>query len=137
MNKFFLDSAYAIALSAVTDQYHKKAEILARQIETDAIQMITTRAVILEIGNALARLRYRAAAIELLDSLEEDPNVKIIALSEELYNRAMELYRQRPDKEWGLTDCVSFVVMQDYGITEVLTTDEHFKQAGFKALLIE
>ena len=99
--------------------------------------MITTRAVILEIGNALARLRYRAAAIELLDSLEEDPNVKIIALSEELYNRAMALYRQRPDKEWGLTDCVSFVVMQDYGITETLTTDEHFKQAGFRALLIE
>ena len=137
MNKFFLDASYAIALSAVTDQYHKKAEILARQIETDAIQMITTRAVILEIGNALAKLRYRAAAIELLDSLEEDPNVKIIALSEELYNRAMELYRQRPDKEWGLTDCVSFVVMQDYGTTEALTTDEHFKQAGFRALLIE
>jgi len=137
MNKFFLDAAYAIALSAVTDQYHKKAEILARQIETGAIQMITTRAVILEIGNALARLHYRAAAIELLDSLEEDPNVKIIAFSEELYNRAMELYRQRLDKEWGLTDCVSFVVMQDYGITEALTTDEHFKQAGFRALLIE
>ena len=137
MNKFFLDAAYAIALSAVTDQYHKKAEVLARQIETSAIQMITTRAVILEIGNALARLRYRAAAIELLDSLEEDPNVKIIAFSEELYNRAMELYRQRLDKEWGLTDCVSFVVMQDYGITEALTTDEHFRQAGFRALLIE
>jgi hypothetical protein len=137
MNKFFLDSAYAIALSALTDQYHNKAEILARQIETEAIQMITTRAVILEIGNALAALRYRAAAIELLDSLEEDPNVKIIALSEELYNRAMKLYRQRPDKEWGLTDCVSFVVMQDYEITEALTTDEHFKQAGFRALLIE
>lgn len=137
MNKFFLDAAYAIALSAVTDQYHKKAEILAGQIETDAIQMITTRAVILEIGNALAKLPYRAAAIELLDSLEEDPNVKIIALSEELCNRAMELFCQRSDKEWGLTDCVSFVVMQDYEITDALTTDEHFKQAGFRALLIE
>ncbi len=103
MNKFFLDAAYAVALSAVTDQYHKKAEILAIQIETDAIQLITTRAVILEIGNALARLRYRAAAIEILDSLEDDPNVEIIAISEGLYNRAMELYRQRPDKEWGIT----------------------------------
>jgi predicted nucleic acid-binding protein len=89
--------------------------------------LITTRAVILEIGNALARLRYRASAIELLDSLEEDPNVKIVPLSEELYNRAMELYRQRPDKEWGITDCISLA----------LTTDEHFKQAGFRSLLIE
>ena len=85
----------------------------------------------------MARLRYRDAAIELLDALEEDPNIKIIPLSEELYNRAMELYRQRPDKEWGITDCISFVVMQDYELTEALTTDEHFKQAGFKALLIE
>lgn len=137
MNKFFLDTAYAIALSAVTDQYHQKAEILSSQIEKEAIPLITTRAVILEIGNALAKLRYRAAAIELLDSLEEDTNVEIIPLSEELYSQAMELYRQRPDKEWGITDCISFVVMQDYGVTDALTTDEHFNQAGFKALLIE
>jgi len=137
MIKFFLDAAYAIALSAATDQYHQKAEILAKQIETEAIPLITTRAVILEIGNALARLRYRAAVIELLDSLEQDPNVEIISLSEELYNRAMELYRQRPDKEWGITDYIAFVVMQDYGLTQALTTDEHFGQAGFKALLIE
>ena len=136
-NKVFIDSAYAIALSAVTDQYHQKAEMLAKQIETSGNALITTRAVVLEIGNALARLRYRNAAIELLDSLEEDPNVEIIPLSEELYDRAMEFYRQRPDKEWGITDCISFVVLQDYGLTEALTTDEHFKQAGFRALLIE
>jgi hypothetical protein len=136
-NKVFIDSAYAIALSAVTDQYHQKAEMLAKQIETSGNALITTRAVVLEIGNALARLRYRNAAIEILDSLEEDPNVEIIPLSEELYDRAMEFYRQRPDKEWGITDCISFVVMQDYELTEALTTDEHFKQAGFKALLIE
>ena len=137
MNKFFLDAAYAIALSAVTDQYHRKAEFLARQIETEAIPLITTRAVILEIGNALAKLRYRAAAIELLDSLEEDAKVEIVPLSEELYDRAMELYRDRRDKEWGITDCISFVVMQDHALTEALTTDEHFKQAGFRPLLIE
>jgi len=137
MNRVFLDSAYAIALSAVTDQYHQKAEILAKQIETSGNMLITTRAVVLEIGNALARFRYRNAAIELLDSLEEDPNVEIVPLSEELYNGAMKLYRQRADKEWGMTDCISFVVMQDYELTEALTTDVHFKQAGFRALLIE
>ena len=85
----------------------------------------------------MAKLRYRAAAIELLDSLEEDANVEIIPLSEELYDRAMELYRDRRDKEWGITDCISFVVMQDHALTEALTTDEHFKQAGFRALLLE
>jgi predicted nucleic acid-binding protein len=58
----------------------RKAEILAKQIETEAIPSVTTRAVVLEIGNALARLRYRVAAIDLLDSLEQDPGVEIIPL---------------------------------------------------------
>lgn len=63
MNKFFLDASYAIALSAVTDQYHQKAELLAKQIETEAIPLITTMAVVPEFGNALSRVPYRAAAI--------------------------------------------------------------------------
>ena len=136
MDKVFLDAAYAIALSAPNDQYHALAEILAEQLEAERTQLITTRAVVVEIGNALAKLRYRNAAIELLDSLEEDPNVEIIQISEELYKRAFLLYRERPDKEWGLTDCISFVVMNDRGLMNVLTTDEHFKQAGFNTLLL-
>jgi len=71
----------------------------------------------------------------LLDSLETDPNVDILPVSEPLYARALQLYRERPDKEWGLTDCVSFLVMRDRRLTEALTTDEHFQQAGFRALL--
>jgi predicted nucleic acid-binding protein len=136
MDKVFLDAAYAIALSAPNDQHHEFAEILAEQIEMEGTQLITTRAVVLEIGNALAKLRYRNAAIELMDSLEEDPNVEIIPISEEIYRRAFQLYRERPDKEWGLTDCISFVVMKDRGLMNALTTDEHFKQAGFNALLL-
>jgi predicted nucleic acid-binding protein len=136
MDKVFLDTAYAIALSAPSDQHHGLAEILAEQIETESTQLITTRAVVLEIGNALAKLRYRNAAIELLDSLEEDPNVEIIPILEELYNGAFQLYRERTDKEWGLTDCISFVVMKDRGLMNALTTDEHFRQAGFNALLL-
>lgn len=136
MNKVFLDAAYAIALSAPNDQYHERAELLAEQLEANGSQLITTRAVMLEIGNALAKLRYRDAAIELLDSLEQDPNVEIIPISEKLYQRAFELYRERPDKEWGLTDCISFVVMKGLNIKNALTTDEHFKQAGFNVLLL-
>jgi hypothetical protein len=71
----------------------------------------------------------------LLDSLEADPRVETISMSEELYSRAFRLYRERPDKEWTLTDCVSFIVMEDRGISEVLTTDEHFQQAGFHILM--
>jgi hypothetical protein len=75
--------------------------------------------------------------VQLLDSLETDPKVDIVPVSEPLYARALQLYCERPDKEWGLTDCVSFLVMRDRSLSEALTTDEHFQQAGFRALLRE
>lgn len=136
--KLFLDSAYAIALSAPKDEYHERAVILAEQIEAEGARLITTRAVILEIGDALSSSGNRKAAIKLLTSLENDPNfVEIVPITEELYRRGFQLYRTRLDKEWGITDCISFIVMQDRGITEALTTDKHFRQAGFRALLRE
>jgi predicted nucleic acid-binding protein len=135
MIEVFLDSAYAIALAALNDQYHERAITLADKLEADAVRLITTRAVVLEIGNALSSARHRQAAISMLTGMEQDQNVEIIPLSEELYERAFQLYRNRPDKGWGLTDCVSFVVMQERGLTEALTSDAHFEQAGFRALL--
>lgn len=132
---FFLDTAYAIALSAPTDQLHGSAVQLAEQIEAENVSLVTTHAVAIEIGNALSKLKYRRAASELLAALDADPLVEVVPLTEELYERAYQLYAARPDKEWGLTDCVSFVVMQDRGLAEALTADEHFRQAGFRALL--
>ena len=131
----FLDTSYALALSAPSDQFHAWALRLADELEAAKARLLTTRAVVLEIGNALARQRYRAAAVVLLDALGHDPNVEIVALSEDLCGRAMALFRDRHDKEWGLIDCVSFVVMAERGVTKALTADEHFQQCGFRALL--
>jgi len=114
--KVFLDAAYAIALSSPNDLFHASAVRLADQIGAEGSRLVTTRAVLLEIGNALSKQRYREAASRLLHALEADPNVEIHPLSEQLYAQAVQLYRERPDKEWGLTDCVPFVVMQDQGI---------------------
>lgn len=135
MTEAFLDASYAIALSAPKDQNHERAVEIAEQLEEEGTRLLTTRAVLLEIGNALGKLRYRQAAVELLDSLEDDPDVEIIPISEQLYQRAFQLYRERKDKEWGLIDCISFIVMWDRGLIEALTTDDHFQQAGFRALL--
>jgi hypothetical protein len=134
-NKVFLDASYAIALSNLSDQYHLQAETIAEKLEVKGTKLITTQAVILEIGNALAKLRYRKAAVELINSLENDISIEIVPLTNELYKRAFRFYKERLDKEWGLTDCISFVVMQDYNLTEALTADEHFEQAGFRILL--
>lgn len=137
MNELFLDTAYAIALSVTSDENHDRAVELAEQLESRQTRLITTRAVLLEIGNALSRQRYREAAVQLLEALEQDPQVECVPLTDELYRQAFELFRSRPDKDWGLIDCVSFVVMNQRGLTDALTTDEHFEQAGFRALLRE
>jgi predicted nucleic acid-binding protein len=63
--------------------------------------------------------------------------VEIVPLSAPLLQRAVTLYAERPDKEWGLTDCTSFIVMEERGIRDALTADEHFRQAGFRPLLRE
>ncbi len=101
----------------------------------DQTRVVTTRAVFLDICNALGKKRFRGDALKLLMVMERDPNVKIVPLSEELYVRAFHLFSARPDKEWGLIDCVSFTVMQDRKISAAFTADEHFDQAGFRALL--
>jgi uncharacterized protein len=135
MTEVFLDTSFAIALASSTDEYHEKAEDLAAEIGLRKTRLVTTRAILLEIGNRLAKLRYRKEAVRVLNSLETSPEVEILPLSEDLYQRGFDLFRKRPDKEWGLVDCISFQVMQDRGITQSLTTDGHFEQAGFRALL--
>jgi uncharacterized protein len=137
MDKVFLDTSYAIALSVPKDQNHEKAVHIADFLEIDAAKLITTRAIVLEIGNALSAQKYRQAAVELLESLEEDPDVEIVSITEELYQRGFQLFKDRPDKEWGVIDCISFVVMEDQGISKALTSDKHFQQHGFKALLCD
>jgi predicted nucleic acid-binding protein len=137
MSEMFLDSSFAIALSATSDQFHRKAVEISGLIEAQSIRLITTHAVLLEIGNALSRQRYRRAAIQLLTSLHADPSIVLVSLSDPLYQRAFQLFEERSDKEWGMTDCLSFVVMEERSVHEALTADHHFRQAGFRALLLE
>lgn len=136
-NKVFLDTSFSIAITIAKDNFHERAFELADKIEEENTQIITTQAVILEIGNALSKSKYRQAAIGLINHFNSDLNISVIAITDELYKKAFELFSNRPDKEWGLVDCISFVVMQEREIEAALTTDEHFLQAGFRALLRE
>jgi hypothetical protein len=128
----FVDTSHILALANTADQYHDRAKSAALRV---APPFITTEAVLTEIGNALAKTRWRSIGVMTLQALGTDANIEIVTIDAELFERAVVLYGSRPDKEWGLTDCISFVVMQERGITDALTTDTHFKQAGFRALL--
>ena len=134
-SEVFLDTSYAIALAVRADQNHPQALELAAWLHQDGIRLVRTWAILLEIGNSLAKQRYRPAGRALIDALIGDPSVDVVPLSQTLCARALELYVQRRDKEWGLTDCISFVVMDERGIRDALTADVHFRQAGFGALL--
>jgi predicted nucleic acid-binding protein len=78
--------------------------------------------------------RQRQAVITLVHRLALRPDVQIVSASHDLFAAAWDLYTRRPDKEWSLTDCTSFVVMQRHGLTDALTGDHHFEQAGFTVL---
>ncbi len=137
MNEIFLDTSFAIAIVSPRDQLHKTANIWLDKIEDSETPIVTTQAVFLEIGNALSKSAFRNVGIGILNHYENDPKTTIISLTDDLYKTAFELFSNRTDKEWGLVDCISFIVMQKREITEALTADEHFVQAGFRALLRE
>jgi predicted nucleic acid-binding protein len=73
--------------------------------------------------------------VALIDEFRSSSDVQIVAATSGLMDRALDLYRNRRDKDWGLTDCTSFVVMTEHGLSDALTSDEHFRQAGFRVLL--
>ena len=128
----FLDTSYILALVNSHDEFHRQALELTDQIDD---KLITTEAILIEIGNALAKPQWRELAVSTLNDLRDDDDVEILPVSVNLFSKAFKFYSSRTDKDWGLTDCISFVVMKDRKLTVALTTDHHFEQAGFKALL--
>ncbi|MFZ1829621.1 MAG: PIN domain-containing protein [Candidatus Competibacteraceae bacterium] len=133
----FLDTGFAIALLSPRDQYHAAALRLAAEIQRQGTKVITSDAVLLEIGAALAKLTYRLAAIKLIDGLRFDSKVEVVPLDNKLFDAGYQLFRKRPDKEWSLTDCISFIIMQEQHISQALAADEHFRQAGLIPLLLQ
>ena len=131
-SRIFIDTLYVAALINQRDQYHQKASALADQFED--YPLLVTDAVLLEIGNALSRY-YKKEAVDVIEYFVASAEVKIIHLTPQLFEQAFAEYKKYQDKEWGLIDCVSFIVMRQEGVHQALTFDHHFEQAGFQALL--
>lgn len=133
--RLFLDTFYVQALLNPRDSHHARALALLPQVR-HAAEVVTTEAVFAEVGNALSgtpRLRQLAAAF--IRRCYTEPNMAVVPVDTALLTRALELFESHTDKEWGLTDCISFVVMSDRGLTDAATGDRHFQQAGFRALM--
>lgn len=137
MTKVFLDTAYVNALVNTRDQWHEAAVRWQQKLAAHKHHLLTTEFVLTEIAEGLATVKFRTHATRVITALQASPLVEIIPASSQLFTAALALYQSRTDKDWGLTDCASFVVMQERNLSEALTTDDHFRQAGFRALLLE
>ena len=133
--RFLIDTAFVQALLNQKDQYHAKARKFAPRLRT-AAEVWITEAVLVEIGNALSSFN-RSAAASFIEQAYRTPNMRVVPVDSGLLQRALRLYRDRQDKTWGLTDCVSFTVMAEQQMMDAVTADEHFRQAGYRALLLE
>ena len=132
MTEVFADTFFYLALLSRESTARAHAVAVAGALRA---RTVTTGFVLLEVANALSARAHRGAYVELARRLAASRSTTVLPASAELFERGQTLYAARADKDWSLTDCTSFVVMQDRSITQALTGDHHFEQAGFGPLL--
>jgi len=131
MKKVFLDAGYLVALEASDDQHHREAREHWRAFTKQLPELVTTSFVFDEVVTFLNRRGRHEKAVEVGVRLLESPSVRLIHVDEPLFEAGWSYFRNRADKRYSLTDCISFVVMEREGIREALCFDAHFEQAGF------
>ncbi len=139
MREVFADAGYWISLNNTQDSLHDRARLITQQLEPDGYRVITSEMVLVELLNFASKggqyARKRAA--DVVRSLSRNPNVEIVPQTSPRFAAALDRYENRLDQRWSLTDCSSFLTMEERGITEALAYDRDFERAGFKALLRE
>ena len=135
MSQVFVDTAALVALGNRQDDWHDQAVVVSRQLTLAGCRFVTTDAVLLEVGNTFSRAAFKPVALRLIETAWRSPRWRCIPVDRALLERGMTLFRQRSDKDWSLTDCISILVATDLGIGQAFTTDRHFAQAGLAILL--
>jgi uncharacterized protein len=132
MTRAFADTSFYVALVNPRDALHARANEQADRLRGT---VLTTEYVLIEVGNWLARSDDRQVFLDLMTQIRADRRNRVIAGSSTLFELGLDLYAHRPDKDWSLTDCTSFIVMREHGLIDALSADHHFEQAGFTILL--
>jgi uncharacterized protein len=131
MGAYFVDTSFWVALIDQRDVYHDKAMQLSQKISGN---LATTEAVLIETANMFSKPNWRPKVIALFDHIRQRSDTEIVYKT---WHLAWDYFVSRSDKSWSLTDCISFEVMRERGLSEALTADAHFRQAGFRALMLD
>ncbi|MEC4982928.1 MAG: PIN domain-containing protein [Oscillatoria sp. PMC 1068.18] len=137
MRQVFADTGYWIAVFFPCDEFHSLAKTLDISLKQQNVIIVTSEFVLNEFLAFFSRFntKVRQQVANFVLQIQDHPDININPSPSDLFYRAVTLYRTREDKQWSLTDCHSFLIMQDLGIPEALAHDKHFEQAGFKILL--
>src|SRR5262249_19917066 len=127
----FADTFALIAWLSPRDTAHG---VVTAYLEGFTGRLVTTEWVLMEFADALSAPAARSTAVAFLRAVRADPLFDVVGYVPSVYQAGFDLFATRPEKAWSLTDCISFAVMAERGVTEALTADHHFEQAGFRAL---
>jgi len=135
VKKVFADTGYWIAVVNPHDDLHNKALQVSGSLGPHLI--VTSEMMLSEVAAYFSDKgsRLRQGVVDLIRSIRANPNSRVVPQTSLQFQDALALYEQSSDKEWSLTDCGSFLIMRELGISEALAHDKHFEQAGFVALL--
>ena len=131
----FVDTAAWIALINAGDMLHRPAIRIMKELAHRRARLVTTEFMLLETADALCSAAIRAHTMSFLDGIRRLPALEIVPVSQQLFTDGWKLFCQRPDKDWGLSDCTSFALMTIRQIYHAFTSDLHFEQAGFVRLM--
>jgi predicted nucleic acid-binding protein len=134
-NEIFLDTNGWLAIPNATEQLHDQAFGLWLDLMNRRRRVVLTDWIIAETGNGLAKTQTKSRFSRVVQEMLEAPSVELVVIERNLLFRSLSDYASYTDKNWGLVDCSSFLVMQDHGIADAFTSDRHFEQAGFNCLL--
>lgn len=132
MSAVFADTAFFVAAVSPRDAFFQQA---ASFLSSYSGQIVTTEFVLLEVANFFNHVGRRQAFVDLVGDIRNSSIHLILPSTSELFEKGLALFASRVDKNWSLVDCTSFASMQDLALTDALTSDRHFEQAGFRILL--
>lgn len=134
-NEVFVDTAALVALINKRDNLHIQAVSINQRLVLTGIKLITSMYIIDETVTEITGRVPHPNVIGFIDDIFASQIFEVLHVTEKHEKAAWNLYKERQDKLWSFTDCISFTIMNEREISEAFTSDHHFVQAGFNKLL--